>query len=136
MNVDEQSYREKVYEIVREIPSGKVMTYGQIAEMLGRRLYGANRRLCDARRRHGKRPVAESHQFAREMLDRQTFASAQYSAKNTRRRRHCFQRKGKMRSRKIPLVSRRFRAGRRRTAEFVRLRCYIIAVRCKEYADN
>ncbi len=35
MNIDEQSYREKVYEIVREIPSGKVMTYGQIAEMLG-----------------------------------------------------------------------------------------------------
>ncbi len=33
--VDEQSYREKVYEIVREIPSGKVMTYGQIAEILG-----------------------------------------------------------------------------------------------------
>lgn len=35
MNVDEQSYREKVYEIVREIPAGKVMTYGQIAEILG-----------------------------------------------------------------------------------------------------
>ena len=35
MNVDEQSYREKVYEIVRRIPAGKVMTYGQIAEMLG-----------------------------------------------------------------------------------------------------
>ncbi len=33
--VDEQSYREKVYEIVREIPTGKVMTYGQIAEILG-----------------------------------------------------------------------------------------------------
>lgn len=33
--VDEQSYRERVYEIVREIPSGKVMTYGQIAEILG-----------------------------------------------------------------------------------------------------
>jgi methylated-DNA-protein-cysteine methyltransferase-like protein len=35
MNVDEQSYREKVYAIVREIPVGKVMTYGQIAGMLG-----------------------------------------------------------------------------------------------------
>ncbi len=35
MNVDEQSYREKVYEIVREIPVGRVMTYGQIADMLG-----------------------------------------------------------------------------------------------------
>ena len=35
MNVDEQSYREKVYEIVREIPAGKVMTYGQIADILG-----------------------------------------------------------------------------------------------------
>ena len=35
MNVDEQSYREKVYEIVREIPPGRVMTYGQIAGILG-----------------------------------------------------------------------------------------------------
>ena len=33
--VDEQSYRERVYKIVREIPSGRVMTYGQIAEILG-----------------------------------------------------------------------------------------------------
>lgn len=28
-------YRERVYAIVREIPSGRVMTYGQIAEILG-----------------------------------------------------------------------------------------------------
>jgi methylated-DNA-protein-cysteine methyltransferase-like protein len=28
-------YRERVYEIVRRIPEGRVMTYGQIAEMLG-----------------------------------------------------------------------------------------------------
>ena len=34
--VDEKDYREKVYEIVRQIPSGKVMTYGQIAEILGK----------------------------------------------------------------------------------------------------
>ncbi len=33
--VNEQSYRERVYEIVREIPVGRVMTYGQIAEILG-----------------------------------------------------------------------------------------------------
>ena len=32
---DEQSYRERVYAIVREIPPGRVMTYGQIAEILG-----------------------------------------------------------------------------------------------------
>lgn len=35
MNVDDKSYREKVYEIVRRIPSGRVMTYGQIADILG-----------------------------------------------------------------------------------------------------
>ena len=35
MKVDEQSYREKVYEIVSKIPSGRVMTYGQIADILG-----------------------------------------------------------------------------------------------------
>ncbi len=29
------SYRERVYEIVRRIPLGRVMTYGQIAELLG-----------------------------------------------------------------------------------------------------
>jgi methylated-DNA-protein-cysteine methyltransferase-like protein len=32
---DEQSYRERVYLIVRRIPRGRVMTYGQIAEILG-----------------------------------------------------------------------------------------------------
>lgn len=29
------SYRERVYEIVRRIPTGRVMTYGQLAEILG-----------------------------------------------------------------------------------------------------
>ncbi len=33
--VDDRDYRERVYEIVRQIPPGKVMTYGQIAEILG-----------------------------------------------------------------------------------------------------
>ena len=28
-------YRERVYKIVRRIPTGRVMTYGQIAELLG-----------------------------------------------------------------------------------------------------
>ena len=28
-------YRERVYTLVRRIPSGRVMTYGQIAELLG-----------------------------------------------------------------------------------------------------
>lgn len=29
------AYRERVYEIVQRIPAGRVMTYGQIAELLG-----------------------------------------------------------------------------------------------------
>ncbi len=33
--VNDRQYRERVYEIVCNIPSGKVMTYGQIAEILG-----------------------------------------------------------------------------------------------------
>lgn len=33
--VNEQRYRERVYEIVNAIPVGRVMTYGQIAEILG-----------------------------------------------------------------------------------------------------
>ena len=35
MDVNDKDYRERVYEIVREIPRGRVMTYGQIAEILG-----------------------------------------------------------------------------------------------------
>lgn len=34
--VDDKNYRERVYKIVREIPEGRVMTYGQIAEILGK----------------------------------------------------------------------------------------------------
>src|SRR5687767_7549469 len=30
-----KGYRERVYEIVRAIPRGRVMTYGQLAEILG-----------------------------------------------------------------------------------------------------
>ncbi|MEP7075078.1 MAG: MGMT family protein [Acidobacteriota bacterium] len=33
--VDDKTYRERVFEIVRAIPAGKVMTYGQIAIILG-----------------------------------------------------------------------------------------------------
>lgn len=32
---DSAGYRERVFEIVRRIPIGRVMTYGQIAEILG-----------------------------------------------------------------------------------------------------
>lgn len=36
MNIaNDRNYREKVYEIVRRIPPGRVMTYGQIAGILG-----------------------------------------------------------------------------------------------------
>ena len=33
--VRNKNYRERVFEIVRQIPVGQVMTYGQIAEILG-----------------------------------------------------------------------------------------------------
>src|SRR5919206_4287509 len=33
--VNSPGYRERVFEIVRRIPEGRVMTYGQIAEILG-----------------------------------------------------------------------------------------------------
>jgi methylated-DNA-protein-cysteine methyltransferase-like protein len=32
---DDSNYRERVFKIVRRIPSGRVMTYGQIAALLG-----------------------------------------------------------------------------------------------------
>ena len=34
-DVDSPGYRERVFEIVRRIPPGRVMTYGQLAEILG-----------------------------------------------------------------------------------------------------
>jgi len=33
--VNDQKYRARVYEIVKAIPVGRIMTYGQIAEILG-----------------------------------------------------------------------------------------------------
>ena len=35
VDVNSRGYRERVFEIVRRIPSGRVMTYGQIADILG-----------------------------------------------------------------------------------------------------
>ena len=35
MSVNHPAYRERVYEMVRKIPVGKVMTFGQIAIILG-----------------------------------------------------------------------------------------------------
>jgi len=35
INPDSQGYRERVYQFVRRIPQGRVMTYGQIADLLG-----------------------------------------------------------------------------------------------------
>ena len=35
VDVNSRGYRERVFEIVRRIPSGHVMTYGQLAEILG-----------------------------------------------------------------------------------------------------
>ena len=35
MNIaNDKNYRERVYELVRQIPTGRVMTYGQIARLL------------------------------------------------------------------------------------------------------
>jgi len=34
-DVNSPGYQERVFEIVRRIPSGRVMTYGQLAEILG-----------------------------------------------------------------------------------------------------
>ena len=36
MNVNDITYRERVYEVVRQIPASRVMTYGQIALILGK----------------------------------------------------------------------------------------------------
>lgn len=36
MTLKDSRYQEKVFSIVRQIPTGRVMTYGQIAEILGK----------------------------------------------------------------------------------------------------
>ena len=35
MKADEPNYRKKVFDLVKKIPRGRVMTYGQIAAILG-----------------------------------------------------------------------------------------------------
>ena len=35
MNVNDRQYRAKVFDLVKEIPRGRVMTYGQVAMILG-----------------------------------------------------------------------------------------------------
>lgn len=35
VDVDDRNYRERVFDIVRNIPAGRVMTYGQLADILG-----------------------------------------------------------------------------------------------------
>ena len=35
MNVNDAKYRERVYALVRQIPVGKIMTYGELAIILG-----------------------------------------------------------------------------------------------------
>ena len=35
MKANDTDYRKRVYDLVKRIPRGRVMTYGQIAEMLG-----------------------------------------------------------------------------------------------------
>lgn len=35
MGQEPEGYRERVFELVRRIPAGRVMTYGQLAEILG-----------------------------------------------------------------------------------------------------
>lgn len=35
LDADSPRYRERVFELVRRIPGGRVMTYGQLAELLG-----------------------------------------------------------------------------------------------------
>jgi len=48
---DKSKYRERVYKLVRRIPRGRVMTYGQIAELLGEgytaRTVGFSMHSCD-----------------------------------------------------------------------------------------
>ena len=35
MNVNDKAYKERVYDLVRQIPRGRVMSYGNIAAVLG-----------------------------------------------------------------------------------------------------
>jgi methylated-DNA-protein-cysteine methyltransferase-like protein len=35
MDISSRSFREKVYTLTKQIPRGKVMTYGQVAKLVG-----------------------------------------------------------------------------------------------------
>ena len=71
----DNNYRERVFRIVRSIPRGRVMTYGQIAEILGEgytpRTVGF---VMHARERQNS--LAPSDQCAGWLFDARTGASA------------------------------------------------------------
>ena len=62
-------YRERVYAIVRRIPSGRVMTYGQIAELLG--LWSNGRRTSRDVKRIAQQHLAALEEKMREMAEMQ-----------------------------------------------------------------
>lgn len=53
------SFSEKVYEITQKIPKGKVMTYGQIAKILGKP--GAARAVGQALHKNPYAPIVPCH---------------------------------------------------------------------------
>ena len=59
MNSKEASFYEKVYETVRQIPEGKVTSYGAIAEFLGRK--GSARMVGYAMNNAGKYADVPAH---------------------------------------------------------------------------
>ena len=68
LDPDSPRYRERVYEIVRRIPAGRVMTYGQIADILGEGTRPA-RRLRHARADEERDPLGSASSTRRARLD-------------------------------------------------------------------
>ena len=71
MNSDDKVCRKNVYKLVRRIPNGRVMTYGQIANILGEDCSTLRGSFRAARRKLGQSSVAQSDKFTRRMHKRE-----------------------------------------------------------------
>ncbi len=118
--VNDSQYRERVYEIVRQIPVARVMTYGQIAQILGAgytpRTVGFVMHGADTKETPWQRVINSQGACS---TGRMTVpVNLQQQILEVRRR--YFQRKRSLRFKDLSMVARRFRRRqRRRTAEFI-----------------
>ena len=122
VDVNSRGYRERVFEIVRRIPAGRVMTYGQLAEILGEgytaRTVGFVMHAADE-----TVPWQRVINAQGACSTGRVIAPARQAAADARSRGRRLRREGALRPRALPLDARRVRGrrrGRRRAAQPLR----------------